>query len=39
MHYAAASCDGGHYMKILSKAGGDIKATDKVIFHSLLFSS
>uniref|UniRef100_A0A0N4U7Y3 ANK_REP_REGION domain-containing protein n=1 Tax=Dracunculus medinensis TaxID=318479 RepID=A0A0N4U7Y3_DRAME len=29
MHYAAASCDGGHYMKILSKAGGDIKATDK----------
>ncbi|VIO90375.1 Uncharacterized protein BM_BM11608 [Brugia malayi] len=28
MHYAAATRDGGHYVKILIKAGADSKATD-----------
>ena len=28
MHYAAATRDGGHYMKILGKAGADPMAVD-----------
>lgn len=28
MHYAAAARDGGHYLKILGKAGGDPMAVD-----------
>lgn len=31
MHYAAATRDGGHYMKILIKAGADANALDDVI--------
>lgn len=30
MHYAAASKDGGHYLKILGKAGADPMLTDNV---------
>lgn len=32
MHYAAATRDGGHYLKILSKAGADPLAVDNVSF-------
>lgn len=28
MHYAASSRDGGHYLKILGKAGADPMAVD-----------
>lgn len=36
MHYAAAARDGGHYLKILGKAGSDSMAVDNVcnIFDS-----
>ena len=30
MHYAAAARDGGHYLKILGKAGADPMAVDNV---------
>lgn len=30
MHYAAATRDGGHYMKILIKAGANSNALDNV---------
>lgn len=30
MHYAAAAKDGGHYLKILGKAGADPMAVDNV---------
>lgn len=34
MHYAAAARDGGHYLKILSKAGADPMAVDNVGDHA-----
>jgi len=33
MHYAAAARDGGHYLKILGKAGADPMAVDNVSFY------
>lgn len=37
MHYAAAARDGGHYLKILGKAGADSMAVDNVnYFFNLL---
>lgn len=33
MHYAAAARDGGHYLKILGKAGADPMAVDNVSFN------
>lgn len=32
MHYAAATRDGGHYLKILGKAGADSMSIDNVIY-------
>lgn len=36
MHYAAAARDGGHYLKILGKAGADPIAIDNVTLLLLL---
>lgn len=39
MHYAAATRDGGHYLKILSKAGADPLAVDNVTFAAFFFAN